>query len=138
MKLNRSQFVAITITMLLSVCFSMNVLANSATHTGTLESNGKTLTHKETYTGTLQKMQAIVSCPGARCAEVSMDAYYSTGAGGGNVYPAPGNPYRQYIEPGVSAGVTYNPSTGAYCYSASARYYIDNARVWMNTFYGYK
>lgn len=136
MKSNRSKIMAITMVMLLSICFSVTVFADSGTHTGTVTSNGKKLTHTETYTGTTKTKQARVSCPGARSAEVTMNAYYSTAAG--NVYPATGNPYKQYLEPGTSAGVTYNALTGTYCHQATATYYIDNAYVWGNTFYGYK
>ena len=46
--------------------------------------------------------------------------------------------YKQHIEPGTSAGITYRPQSGLYCYKANARYYLDNVRVWINMFYGYK
>ena len=136
MKSNRSKIMAITMVMLLSICFSVTVFADSGTHTGTVTSNGKKLTHTETYTGTTKTMQARVSCPGARSAEVTMNAYYSTAAG--NVYPATGNPYVSYVEPGTAAGVSYRPQSGTYCYSATATYYVDNASVWSNGFLGYR
>lgn len=138
LKTKKNKVTATILMVVLLMTFSMSALANSGSNSGTLKSNGKTLTHTERYTGTTSMLQAIVSCTGAHSAEVQMDAYYSTSVGGGTIYPGVGNTYQQHIEPGTSAGITYRPQSGSYCYNANARYYIDNVRVWLNTFYGYK
>ena len=138
LKTKKNKVTATILMVWLLMTFSMSALANSGSNSGTLKSNGKTLTHTETYSGTLQQFQARVSCPGARNAQVTMNAYYSTKAGGGTVTAAAGNPYVSYVEPGTAAGVSYRPQSGTYCYSATATYYVDNASVWSNGFLGYR
>ena len=138
LRTKRNKVTAAILMVVLLMTFSLSALANSGSNSGTIKSNGNTLTHTETYFGTLQLFQARVSCPGARNAQVTMNAYYSTKAGGGTVTAAAGNPYVSYVEPGTAAGVSYRPQSGTYCYSATATYYVDNASVWSNGFLGYR
>lgn len=138
LRTKRNKVTAAILMVVLLMTFSLSALANSGSNSGTIKSNRKTLTHTERYTGTTSMLQAIVSCTGAHSAEVQMDAYYSTKAGGGTVTAAAGNPYISYVEPGTAAGVTYKPQTGTYCYSAVATYYVDNTTVWTNSILGYR